>query len=93
MPIHARVENYLKVVLNAPIFPQLCTLTLEASPRILVANFLIFLELRAVKVETTKKVQLVWKFAFSNLMACNSRTIRKFATKTHGEASLINVSN
>ena len=40
-----------------------------------------------------KKSILVWKFAFSNLMACNSRTIGNFATKTHGEATHISVSN
>ena len=32
MPIHARVENYLNVMLNAQIYPQLLALMWEASP-------------------------------------------------------------
>ena len=40
-----------------------------------------------------RKSTLLWKFAFSNLMACNSRTIGNFADKTHGQSSQINASN
>ena len=40
-----------------------------------------------------KRFILVWKFTFSNLMACNSRTVGNFATKTHGLAYHIHASN
>ena len=55
MPIHAKVENYLNVMLNPQLFPQLLALKWEASPWILVAKFLMVLELWPVKFEIMKK--------------------------------------
>ena len=40
-----------------------------------------------------KKSILVWKFVFSTLMACDSKTIGNFGTKTHGIVSHINANN
>ena len=46
-----RVENYLKVILNPPIFSQLLALMWEPYPSVLVAKFKMVLELQAIKVE------------------------------------------
>ena len=50
MPIAVRVENYLNIMLNSQIFPQLLVLMWEASQYVLVPKFLVALEIRVVKV-------------------------------------------
>ena len=64
MPIHARVENYLNVMLNPPIFST----TARTNVGSVSMSF-------GCKISNNLKlINLVWKFAFSTLMACNSRT-------------------
>ena len=89
-----RVENYINVMMN-PFFPQLFVLMAKVFPRVLVAKLHI-LGVRCYVLSNLrpwKKFILVWKFAFSNLMVCDSRPIKNFATKSHGEASRISASN
>ena len=93
MPIHARVENYLNVMINAPIFAQLFALMWGTILWALVPKFPMSLELQAMKFESTKKVHFSMKFVFSKLMACDSKTIGNFGTKTYGIVPHINANN
>ena len=58
MPLDARVENYLNVMQNLPIFSQMLVLMWEASQGVLIPKFLVIPELQAFKFESTKKVSL-----------------------------------
>ena len=60
MPIYwttqdTRVENYLNVMQNLPIFSQMLVLMWEASQWVLVPKFSVVLELQAFKFKSTKK--------------------------------------
>ncbi len=56
MPLDASVENYLNVMQSLPIFSQMLVLMWEGSQGLLVPNFLVVLELQALKIESTIKV-------------------------------------
>ena len=50
IPLAAIAENYLNIMLNSQIFPQLLILMWEASQKVLVSKFPVALEIQAVKV-------------------------------------------
>ena len=51
IPLGAKVENYLKIMLNLPVFPQLLALMWKNFPRVLVEKLCqVALEIRAVKI-------------------------------------------
>ena len=81
-------------MLNPPIFPHLLVLMYEGILRVLAVKIFNGSGVMSLQIWSYgKKSILVSKFAFSNVMVCNSRTIENLNTKTPGEASHISASN
>ena len=91
------VENYQNVMQNPPISSQMLVLLWEASQLVLVPKFSVVLELQAIKVKSTKKVnfskeiqklkcdslnlQSHWKFWNQNLLRSFPHYYKKLRKK------------